>query len=525
MNEIGICKHTIKSHGRKVARFHLHDWLILLLLVALDVGLNIIPPFYRFVSKDMLTDLKYPFKDNTIPVWSVPIYAVLLPIVIFIVFYIVKRDVYDLHHSILGILFAVLITGVLTDSIKNATGRPRPNFFWRCFPDGIDKYDSLGNVICSGQYSVIKEGYKSFPSGHSSWSFAGLGFLSLYLSGKIKAFDGRGHVAKLGLVFLPLLVASLVAISRVDDYWHHWQDVFIGGLLGLIVATFCYLQLFPPPYVLEGWGLERNFLRLDEVFREMKADGFEPDVITYGIIISAYCKDRKYDEALKNFHQMEASNIKPTPHIFSTLINGMGADKRLSEAFKFFELYKKSGFPPELPTFNALMGAFCWSQQMEDAYKVIDDMRKFGVGPNSRTLDIILYHLIKAGRTKEAYSVFVKMGGEKGCEPSVSTYEIIVRMFCNEDRIDMAIMIWNQMREKGILPGMHMFSTLINSLCNEGNLDDACKYFVEMLDMGIRAPAQLFSNLKQALLDEGKEDVVIRLGLKLEKLRKTPLVG
>lgn len=64
-------------------------------------------------------------------------------------------------------------------------------------------------------------------------SFAGLGFLSLYMSGKIKAFDSRGHVAKLCLVFLPLLIASLVAISRVNDYWHHWQDVFAGGVIGM----------------------------------------------------------------------------------------------------------------------------------------------------------------------------------------------------------------------------------------------------------------------------------------------------
>lgn len=76
-------------------------------------------------------------------------------------------------------------------------------------------------------------------------AFAGLGFVSLYLSGKIKAFDKRGHVSKLCIVFLPLLVASLVGISRVSDNRHHWQDVFVGGILGLCSYTSpLYLSCF-----------------------------------------------------------------------------------------------------------------------------------------------------------------------------------------------------------------------------------------------------------------------------------------
>ncbi|KAK4479895.1 hypothetical protein RD792_015439 [Penstemon davidsonii] len=203
-DELG-CQHTIKSHGAQLARNHKHDWLILILLVVIDIILNIIDPFYRFVGQGMMEDLRYPMKENTVPVWAVPIYAVLLPIFIFVLYYLRRKDVYDLHHSILGLLFAVLITGVLTDSIKDAVGRPRPDFFWRCFPDGQDV-----------------------------WSFAGLGFLALYLSGKIKCFDRRGHVAKLCILFLPILAACLVGVSRVDDYWHHWQDVFAGGLLGTL---------------------------------------------------------------------------------------------------------------------------------------------------------------------------------------------------------------------------------------------------------------------------------------------------
>ncbi|XP_056842215.1 putative lipid phosphate phosphatase 3, chloroplastic isoform X1 [Raphanus sativus] len=271
MREAQLGAHTVRSHGMTLARTHMHDWIILVLLVILECILLIIHPFYRFVGKDMMTDLSYPLKSNTVPIWSVPIYAMLLPLVIFISIYFRRRDVYDLHHAVLGLLYSVLVTAVLTDSIKNAVGRPRPDFFWRCFPDGKAVFDSLGDVICHGDKSVIREGHKSFPSGHTSWSFAGLGFLSLYLSGKIQVFDGKGHVAKLCIVILPLLVAALVGISRVDDYWHHWQDVFAGGLLGLVVSTFCYLQFFPPPYHTEAWGPYAYFQVLEAARAQAQA--------------------------------------------------------------------------------------------------------------------------------------------------------------------------------------------------------------------------------------------------------------
>ncbi|KAJ4892734.1 hypothetical protein Rs2_19528 [Raphanus sativus] len=247
MREAQLGAHTVRSHGMTLARTHMHDWIILVLLVILECILLIIHPFYRFVGKDMMTDLSYPLKSNTVPIWSVPIYAMLLPLVIFISIYFRRRDVYDLHHAVL----------VLTDSIKNAVGRPRPDFFWRCFPDGKAVFDSLGDVICHGDKSVIREGHKSFPSGHTSW--------------KIQVFDGKGHVAKLCIVILPLLVAALVGISRVDDYWHHWQDVFAGGLLGLVVSTFCYLQFFPPPYHTEAWGPYAYFQVLEAARAQAQA--------------------------------------------------------------------------------------------------------------------------------------------------------------------------------------------------------------------------------------------------------------
>lgn len=277
--------------------------------------------------------------------------------------------------------------------------------------------------------------------------------------------------------------------------------------------------------LLEGWGQDCNFLRLDEVIREMKDDGFEPDVVTYGILINSYCKGRKYDDAVKLYHEMGRLNIKATPHIYCTLINGLGSEKRLNEAVEFFKLCKGSGCEIEAPTYNALVGAYCKSSKINDAYSIIDEMRKFGVGPNTRTYDILLHHLIKLQRREEAYSVFQKMKGEKGCEPTLSTYEIMLRMFCNERRTEMALQVWGQMKAKGVIPRMHMFAALINRLCNDNKVDGASKYFQEMLDMGIRPPDRMFKDLKKFLIKEGKQEIVVYFDQRIEKLRKSPIVG
>lgn len=69
----GSHTHTLRSHGMTITRTHVHDWVVLIVLVIVAVILNVIHPFYRFVGKDMMSDLKYPLKDNTVPLWTIPV--------------------------------------------------------------------------------------------------------------------------------------------------------------------------------------------------------------------------------------------------------------------------------------------------------------------------------------------------------------------------------------------------------------------------------------------------------------------
>lgn len=107
-------------------------------------------------------------------------------------------------------------------------GRPRPDFLDRCHPIDINaKF-----LTCQGKPSLLRDGRKSFPSGHASYSFSGLGYLSIFLLGHLQINGLAGRSLKLIAVGVPLLAALLVGISRIDDYRHHWQDVLVGDILG-----------------------------------------------------------------------------------------------------------------------------------------------------------------------------------------------------------------------------------------------------------------------------------------------------
>lgn len=165
------------------------------------------------------------------------------PIIVIGIVYTWKKDLTDLKQAFLGVILSIFLTGSVTNCIKLGVGRPRPDFMARCFPDG----DFNNDFRCSGNEVDVIQGYKSFPSGHSSFAFSSLGYLALYVAGKLQCFSrrGRGQTWRLCCVVCLLLWPVMIAVSRTADYHHHWQDVSVGSVLGMIIAYVCYRQYYP----------------------------------------------------------------------------------------------------------------------------------------------------------------------------------------------------------------------------------------------------------------------------------------
>ncbi|GFR68559.1 lipid phosphate phosphatase-like protein [Elysia marginata] len=60
------------------------------------------------------------------------------------------------------------LSACVTNFIKLFVGRPRPDFFERCFEEPPDDINRLAEAMCDRDPETVDQGYKSFPSGHAT---------------------------------------------------------------------------------------------------------------------------------------------------------------------------------------------------------------------------------------------------------------------------------------------------------------------------------------------------------------------
>ncbi|KAL2221322.1 PAP2 domain protein [Thermoascus aurantiacus ATCC 26904] len=189
-----------------------------------------------------------------------------------------KRKLWEWNAGWMGLGVSLAGVYVATQGLKDLYGKPRPDLLDRCDPDlfNIAAYavSGLGErlmgaptlvtwEICQNKSDMLRiDGFASFPSGHSSFSWAGLTYLTLWLCAKFSiAFPWLSHrplnrnndllptteisirdegaappVYLLILMLVPLGVAAFISASRWFDHRHHGFDILFGSIMGVAFA-------------------------------------------------------------------------------------------------------------------------------------------------------------------------------------------------------------------------------------------------------------------------------------------------
>lgn len=236
-----------------------------------------------------------------------------------------RRKIWEWNAAWMGLGVALASTFMATEGLKDLAGKPRPDLLDRCDPDlskvsaytvgglGADVPGAARLVtagICRNQAKELRlDGFVSFPSGHASFSFAGLMYLSLWLCSKfsisfpylgplpfgaaapaVAAMDsspdhrngnhfeeakstahspgsllsvpstslraqGAAPPVYLQIIaFVPICVATFIAISRYFDHRHDGFDILFGAALGSLFAYIGFRLYHVPIRRSDGWS-------------------------------------------------------------------------------------------------------------------------------------------------------------------------------------------------------------------------------------------------------------------------------
>lgn len=172
-----------------------------------------------------------------------------IPIAVVLIMALTRRSLIELHHGLLAFFSSTSLQRLVVGFLKNRVGRLRPDFLDRCQWNG--RY-------CTGDTSLIRDGRRSFPSGHSSAAFAGMAFLFFYFADKTDCFRKRPQFAprswrssvllRVSITISPLFLSTWIAVTRLEDYRHHKEDVIVGSLIGTLSSWLMYRVYFQDPF-------------------------------------------------------------------------------------------------------------------------------------------------------------------------------------------------------------------------------------------------------------------------------------
>ncbi|XP_022740591.1 pentatricopeptide repeat-containing protein At3g59040 isoform X2 [Durio zibethinus] len=246
-----------------------------------------------------------------------------------------------------------------------------------------------------------------------------------------------------------------------------------------------------------------SYEKARKIFALMAERGVKQSTVTYNSLMTF---ETNYKEVSKIYDQMQRAGLRPDVVSYALLINAYGKARREEEALAVFEEMLDAGIRPTHKSYNILLDAFAISGMVEQARTVFKSMRRDRYTPDICSYTTMLSAYVNASDMEGAENFFTRLK-QDGLQPNIVTYGTLMKGYAKVNNLEKMMETYEQMQLSGIKANQTIFTTLMDAFGKNRDFGSAVVWFKEMESHGVppdrKAKNILLSLAKTA--DEQKE--------------------
>ncbi|CAI0397717.1 unnamed protein product [Linum tenue] len=211
-------------------------------------------------------------------------------------------------------------------------------------------------------------------------------------------------------------------------------------------------------------SFETNYKEVSKIYDQMQRSGHQPDVVSYALLINAYGKARREDEALAVFEDMMDAGVRPTHKAYNILLDAFAISGMVEQARTVFKSMRRDRITPDLCSYTTMLSAYVNASDMDGAEKFFKRIKYDGLKPNVVTYGTLIKGYAKVNDLDKMMERFEEMQSDGGIRPNQTIFTTVMDAHGKNKDFASAVSWYKEMESRGLRPDQKAKNILL-SLC------------------------------------------------------------